>query len=124
MARGPVLSQFLTALDHAGPLPAMQRFAAHLRTELPALFSFLFDATVDATNWRAAPALRPAGVNRKVCGGNRSARGAVTQHVLTSVLRTAQQRHLDAAAVLVALLRAPHPTVSQALGPPAGTSPR
>ena len=87
----------------------MQRFAAHLRTELPALLSFLFDATV-ATNWRAEQALRPAVVNRKVSGGNRSARGADTQHVLTSVLRTAQQRQLDAAAVLIELL-----VVSQAL---------
>ncbi len=82
MARGRVLSQVLTVLEHAGPLPAMQRFAAHLRTELPALLSFLFDATVDATNWRAEQALRPAVVNRKVSGGNRSARGADTQHVL------------------------------------------
>ena len=108
MARGRVLSQFLTVLEHAGPLPA------HLRTELPALLSFLFDATVDATNWRAEQALRPAVVNRKVSGGNRSARGADTQHVLTSVLRTAQQRQLDAAAVLIELL-APQPKVSQAL---------
>ena len=124
VARGRVLSQFLTVLEHAGPLPAMQRFAAHLRTELPALLSFLFDATVDATNWRAEQALRPAVVNRKVSGGNRSARGADTQHVLTSVLRTAQQRQLDAAAVLIELLRAPQPKVSQALVPLASTSPR
>ena len=92
----------------------MQRFAAHLQTELPALLSFLFDPTVDATNWRAEHALRPAVVNRKVCGGNRSTRGANTQQVLTTVLRTAQQRQLDAAAVLSDLLCARQPTVSQA----------
>ena len=118
VARGHLLSRVLMALDHAGTLPAMQRFAAHLRVELPALFSFLFDPTVDATNWRAEQALRPAVVNRKVCGGNRSARGAQTQHVLASVVRTAQQRRLDAAQVLVDLLRAPHPTVSRALATP------
>jgi hypothetical protein len=38
----------------------MQRFAAHLATELPAVFGFPFDPTVDATNWRAEQALRPA----------------------------------------------------------------
>jgi transposase len=52
VARGHVLNQLLTALDEPGTLPAMQRFAAHLCTELPALFSFLFDPTVDATNWK------------------------------------------------------------------------
>ena len=124
VARGHVLNQLLTALDAVGTLPAMQRFAAHLRTELPALLSFLFEPTVDATNWRAEHALRPAVVNRKVCGGNRSARGAATQQVLTSLLRTAQQRHVDAADVLVELLRSPQPTVSQALAPHTDGSPR
>ncbi len=124
VARGHVLNQLLTALDEPGTLPAMQRLAAHLCTELPALFSFLFDPTVEATNWRAEQALRPAVVNRKVCGGNRSARGADTQHVLMSVLRTAQQRNLDAATVLVELLHAPQPTISPALAHPTSGSPR
>ena len=92
-----------------------QTCLAHLRVELPALFGFLGDPAVDATNWRAEQARRPAVVNRKVCGGNRSARGAQTQHVLTSVVRTAQQRRLDASHVLVDLLRNPRPTVSRAL---------
>lgn len=124
VARGHVLNQFFTALDTAGTLPDMQRFAAHLRTELPALFSFLFEPTIDATNWRAEHALRPAVVNRKVCGGNRSARGADTQHVLTSLLRTAQQRQVDAADVFVELLRFPQPTVSHILAHHADGSPR
>ena len=110
-----MLNQLLTALDEPGTLPAMQRLAAHLCTELPALFSFLFDPTIDATNWRAEQALRPAVVNRKVCGGNRSARGADTQHVLMSVLRTAQQRNLDAATVLVRA--ASCPTTHHLTGP-------
>ena len=118
VARGHLITQVLTALDHVGTLPAMQRFAAHLCVELPALFSFLFDPAVDATNWRAEQALRPAVVNRKVCGGNRSDRGADTQQVLTSVVRTAQQRRLDASQVLIDLLRAPRPIVSPALATP------
>ena len=124
VARGHVLSQMLAALDHVGTLPAMQRFAAHLRVELQALFSFLFDLTVDATNWRAEQALRPAVVNRKVSGGNRSARGADTQQILTSVLRTAHQRQLDPTQVLVDLLHAPQPTVSRTLVPSSEASPR
>lgn len=124
VARGHLVSQVLTALDHVGTLPAMHRFAAHLSVELPALFSFLFDPAVDATNWRAEQALRPAVVNRKVCGGNRSARGATTQQVLTSVVRTAQQRRLDPSQVLIDLLCAPRPTVSRPLATPTVESPR
>ena len=124
VARGHVLNQVRVALDNVGTLPAMQRFAAHLRTELPALLQFLGAPTVDATNWRAEHALRPAVVNRKVSGGNRSARGADTQQVLASVLRTAQQRDLDAADVLVELLCAPRPTIASALAPSPNGAPR
>ena len=74
----------------------VRRFAAHLAVEWPALFTFLFDpTTIDATNWRAEQALRPAVVTRKVCGGNRSPRGATSQQVLASVVRTPQQRELN-----------------------------
>ena len=87
-------------------------FQQHLVTEFPAVFSFLFDPTLDATNWRAEQALRPAVITRKTCGGgNRTARGAASQQVLTSVLRTADQRGLHATDVLVTLLTAPTPTV-------------
>jgi hypothetical protein len=71
-----------------------------------------------AFNWRAEHAIRPAVVLRKVCGGNRSARGANTQQILASVLRTAQQRGLDPTTILTTLLRAPSPVVSAALHAP------
>ena len=91
-------------------------FHQHLVTESEALFSFLFDPRLDATNWRAEHALRPAVVTRKLCGGgNRTARGAQSQQVLASLLRTADQRGLDATDVLVTLLIAPAPTVPPAL---------
>ena len=91
------------------------RFAAHLTTEFPAVFAFLWDASLDATNWRAEHAIRPAVVNRKICGGNRTTRGAHTQQVLASVVRTARQRRLDLNDLFTTLLRAPHPVVSAAL---------
>jgi transposase len=91
-------------------------FHQHLVTEFPAIFSFLFDPTLDATNWRAEHALRPAVVTRKTCGGgNRTVRGAASQQVLASVLRTADQRRLNATDVLVGLLTAPTPSVPRAL---------
>jgi transposase len=48
--------------------------------------------TLDATNWRAEQAPRPAIVNRKVSGENRSSHGAETQQILSSVVQTARLR--------------------------------
>lgn len=115
IARGHLITRLLDLLAAPGNVADCQRLAAHLTTELPALFGFLFDFTLDATNWRAEQALRPAVVNRKVSGGNRSERGAQTQEILTSVIQTARLRDLDPRAVLVDLLRSPQPTVSPAL---------
>jgi transposase len=64
---------------------------------------------VDATNWRAEQAIRPAVVNRKVWGGNRTWRGAETQGRMMSLLRTAAQQGVDAVDFLARLARAPTP---------------
>jgi transposase len=113
VARGHLFNHVLDALEDPGTIPEVQRFARHLTTELPALLSFLVDPALDATNWRAEQALRPAVITRKVCGGgNRSPHGAETQQVLASLLRTAQQRQLDADAVITTLLQARTPIVS------------
>jgi transposase len=69
---------------------------------------------IDATNWRAEQALRPADVTRKLCRGNRSQRAAQTPAVLASVLRTIQQRQLDAGDVFSTLLRSPQPITALA----------
>ena len=60
-------------LTRPGPLADVQRFAAHLTREWTALFNFLRNPAIDATNWRAEQAIRSAVVTRKVCGGNRFA---------------------------------------------------
>ncbi len=117
VARGHLQNQLNALIDRPGPQRIAQKFAAHLAIEFPAVFTFLLEPeTIDATNWRAEHALRPAVVTRKVCGGNRSARGAHTQEVLASVLRTIQQRRLDAAPIFSQLLCTPHPIT--ALAPP------
>ena len=67
------------------------------------------------SNWRAEQALRPAVVNRKVSGGNRTIRGAATRQILTSVVQTARLRGLSPRRVLVDLLHAPLPTPSPTL---------
>jgi transposase len=60
-----------------------------------------------ATNWMAEQALRPAVVNRKVWGGNRTWIGARHQERLMSVLRTSRQQHEDPVTVHADLFRAP-----------------
>ena len=87
--------------------PPNERFAAHLWNNRRHLFTFLRHGGVDATNWRAEQAIRPAVVNRKVWGGNRTDAGARAQSVLTSVLRTAQLRGTDSMRFLSRLLCAP-----------------
>jgi transposase len=66
-----------------------RRLLDHLGRERDALFTFLAQPGVQATNWRAEHAIRPAVVTRKVWGGNRTWTGAVTWQVLSSVLATA-----------------------------------
>jgi transposase len=66
--------------------------------------------------------MRPAVVNRKVWGGNRTWRGAQTQQVLASILRTLRQQGRDPCPVLEDMLRSPEPLrlelVPMGNGPP------
>jgi transposase len=79
-------------------------FAAHLVRERHELFVFLDNVDVPATNHRAEQAIRPAVVNRKMNGGNRTWRGAYDQAVVNSLLRTWAQRGQNAIDQCVALL--------------------
>jgi transposase len=79
----------------------------HLMVEKDALFTFLTHPGVEATNWRAEQAIRPAVVNRKVWGGNRTWNGAHAQSRIMSVMRTVAQRGLDPIEYLVQVARAP-----------------
>jgi transposase len=103
-------------LEQRTTVDDIARFMRHLVREWDALFTFLFDTSIDPTTWRAEQALRGAVITRKVRGGgNRTTRGAVTQQVLASVLRATRQRGLDTHTVLRPLLRAPTPIASPAL---------
>ena len=95
--------------EGAHPHDANRRLVKHLNAERDALFTFLDNPGVDATNWRGEQAIRPAVVNRKVWGGNRTWRGAATQGRIMSALRTAVQQGVDPIEFLVRLARAPNP---------------
>lgn len=82
-----------------------RRLAKHLRRYQKALFLFLDRDDLEATNWPAEHAIRPAVVNRKSCAGNRTHRGAEAQAILMSLLRTCQQRGLNSLSTFTTLLR-------------------
>jgi len=88
---------------------ANRRLARHILKHGLHWFWFLIDPHIAATNYRAEQALRPAIVNRKVWGGNRTWDGAQDQSTLMSVLRTCQQRASDPFALLVQALSRPTP---------------
>jgi transposase len=88
---------------------ANERFSRHLLKNANHLFTFLRHKEVDATNYKAEQAIRPAVVNRKVWGGNRTEAGAVAQSVLMSVLFTAAKLNRDGLQFVSEILRSlPH----------------
>lgn len=89
------------------------RFALHLLANRDAILLFLYRSDVEATNFRAEQAIRPAVINRKTSGGNRTPAGASAQAILMSILRTCRQRSLDALSVFKDILRSPTPLTHQ-----------
>jgi len=92
--------------------PANRKLLKHLRTEREAVFTFLRHPEVEATNWQAEQAIRPAVITRKICGGNRTPRGAAIQSVIASVLQTCHQQGVDPFPVIADLLRSPAPRIA------------
>jgi transposase len=77
-------------------VPEHARRAKHLLNYSEQWFAFLSDPTIEPTNWLAEQAIRPAVVNRKVWGVNRTPAGAHAHRVLMSVLQTCR-RHARSA---------------------------
>jgi transposase len=94
----------------SGPLkthPPNERLAAHLHRHAGQLFTFLRFKEIDATNHRAEQAIRPAVVNRKVWGGNRTESGAMAQSILMTVLFTTAKLQRDGLQFISQVLRSP-----------------
>jgi transposase len=85
---------------------ANETLAGHIWNHFSSWFTFLTSATVPATNWQAEQAIRPAVVNRKVWGGNRTASGARAQGILSSVVQTCKQQGKKALDFVSQTLRA------------------
>jgi transposase len=92
--------------------PDNERLAKHLAKHRNQVFTFLKIPGIDATNYRAEQAMRPAAVNRKVWGGNRTAAGAHAQSVLMTVLRTGRQQLRDTLGLTADILRGRRPRLA------------
>jgi transposase len=75
----------------AREVPAYETLSGHLWRHRDEWFTFLSHPEVEPTNWQGEQAIRPAVVNRKVWGGNRTWPGAHAQEVLMSVLETCKR---------------------------------
>ena len=76
-------------------MPEYATLAGHLWNHFEQWFAFVFDPRIEPTNWKAEQAIRPAVVNRKVWGGNRTAAGARAQGALMSVFETCRRQALS-----------------------------
>jgi transposase len=72
-------------------VPEYEKLSDHLWRHLDEWFTFLEHPQVEPTNWEGEQAIRPAVVNRKVWGGNRTWAGARAQEVVMSVLQTCKR---------------------------------
>jgi transposase len=107
VARGKLQRRLDRLLEAPKRDPENERFRRHLDRHRDEIFTYLRFPGMDATNWKAEQAIRPAVVNRKVWGGNRTELGAEAQEVLMSVLRTCVQQGKDAMDFLVRVLSVP-----------------
>lgn len=119
VAAGRIRAQMDRLLEWKPKDKENAKLLAHLEREREcgALFTFLLDPAVPATNYWSEQAIRPAVVTRKVWGGNRTWEGAHTQEILASVLRTCRQQGHHPYPILVELLTSPDPIVAEILRP-------
>lgn len=89
-----------------------RKLVKHLLNERDALFTFLKDPRVPASNHWAEQALRPAVTTRKIWGGNRTWQGAETQSILATTFRTCEQQGADPEPIITELLRSRLPRLA------------
>jgi Transposase IS66 family. len=107
VARGRLERRLDRLLNLRSRVPDCRRFLNHLIRHREQLLTFLYEEDIEAGNWPAEQAIRPAVVNRKVFGGNRTWTGAHALEVLASLFATCRQNGLDALEILSCLLRRP-----------------
>lgn len=115
IACGRLEAAFDRLLDEPALDDDTLKFAAYLVRSRHEIFVFLDEPDVPATNYRAEQAIRPAVVNRKMSGGNRTWTGADDQGIVTSLLRSWAQRGRNVIESCVQLLTAATPAKALSL---------
>lgn len=109
--------RLLDLLTPPRAVPEYTTLSNHLAKHFHEWFAFAFDPKIEPTNWKAEQAIRPAVVNRKVWGGNRTEAGARAQSVLMSVIETCRRQTKSIVDYISGTLRAfgnrllPHPVL-------------
>jgi len=117
VARGRLENRLDRLLAVRPRAQAGRTFRNHLHRHRDQLLTFLYEEDIEATNWPAEQAIRPAVVNRKVCGGNRTLTGAHALEVLASMFATCKQNAIDSLDLLSRSLRNPaRPSHAATLG--------
>jgi transposase len=88
-----------------------RRLANFLDNHLHEVFAYLRHPGMAATNYKGEQAIRPAVVNRKVWGGNRTWLGAQAQSVIMSVISTCILRGAEPLPLLIQTLTSPTPVL-------------
>ena len=111
--RGKIVARMDRLLEWRPSEDENRKLLQHLRTEheIGAIFRFLESPGLCATNHLAEQGVRPAVVNRKVWGGNRTWKGAETQGIIMSVMGTARMQGLDSLALMEEAQRSPGPLI-------------
>lgn len=109
VAAGRLTAALSRVVDGVFTHDGNRRLARFLSDHLQEVFTYLRHPGMAATNYRGEQSLRPAVVNRKVWGGNRTWSGAQAQSVLMSVIGTCLLRGIDPLAFLAKALSSPTP---------------
>ena len=88
-----------------------RRLAKFLKSHLGEVFAYLRHPGMAATDYRGEQSIRPAIVNRKVWGGNRTWRGAWAQSVIMSMISTCILRDIEPLTFLVEALTSSTPAL-------------
>jgi transposase len=121
MLKGKLVARLDRILEWDPTDDENRKLLNHIRSEheIGAVFRYLDVPGLPATNHLAEQGIRPAVVNRKVSGGNRTWRGAIAQSILMTVVGTARRQDHDPIPLIETALRSAGPLVLPlAQGPP------
>jgi len=88
-----------------------RRFKQHLEKHRREILTFLYHADIEAANWPAEQAIRPAVRNRKIFGGNRTWSGAAAQERLGSFFATCAKNTIESLTTLSRIICRPMPAI-------------